>query len=62
MSKFKKTRRQKEKTECHAQRECHAKKTRVIRRIGKRVVLDKNYHQRLCTKDVVVDKADTTEK
>ena len=43
------------------QRKCYAQKTHVIRRIGKRVVPDKNCHQGPCTKDVV-NKADTTEK
>ena len=44
------------------QRECHVRRTYVIRRIGKRVVLGKNRHQGSCTKDVVVGKADTTKK
>ena len=35
---------------------------RVIKRIRRRVVFGKNCHQKLCTKDVIVDRADTTEK
>ena len=34
----------------------------VIGRIGKRVVPGRNCHQGLCTKDIIVDKADTTKK